>query len=106
MDVCKAIVLAEEDSGEKAPCAFPELVRWLDEKKVLGPHEHIDRKAGVIRDIWGAPLVLLTRNAQLAGVASKGPDGQWESGHGDDLLLWLDRFRHRESRDAPGTEPE
>lgn len=94
-DVCIRVVLAEINTESDAPAKLPDLVHWLD-KAGLCETVYMDCQRKTIIDIWGRDVVLLTQNGKLSGLGSKGEDGIWQGGYGDDITVMLDELRGRE----------
>jgi len=48
-----------------------------------------DRHTGLFLDAWQRPVVLVVRSESLVGLGSCGPNGRWENGLNDDIVLWF-----------------
>lgn len=91
-DITAAINNAHEFAGEPgyeqidapAPAENRRLAAWLATNDLtIDPNTARD---GVLVDPWGRPLELITRDGRLIQLGSRGPDGQWAVGAGDDVL--------------------
>jgi len=91
--VCKHICLAEHNTEEPPPLKLPELVDWLAKHAAEGPY--IDYKRKTIRDVWGNPVVVVSESGKLTGLGSAGPDGNWQNGAGDDIVVTLEEVKNR-----------
>ncbi len=56
--------------------------RWLES------HGIVDEE-GRVRDGWGRPVVIETRDDGAIVIGSSGPNGIWEHGGGDDIVIIL-----------------
>jgi hypothetical protein len=64
--------------------------------------------AGIPNDAWGNPIRLIVYGGKLVGLGSCGPNGVWEGGKGDDIVLIFDSpeilgWPRRST--APNTQP-
>jgi hypothetical protein len=87
-------------TGEAVPLKPEELGKWLVKKdmdnteevlKLIKSLKNIDDKSGSIVDAWGNPLIVVAYNGTFAGLGSKGKNGIWEQGFGDDIFCNLKR---------------
>lgn len=84
-----SLLSLEED--EEPPTKMGALVEWLRPAfKKGGDCDLLDEKAKVLRDVWGQELKLVLRDGRLSAIGSKGPNGRWEKGKGDDIVQELD----------------
>ena len=91
-NVCTLVDLVESESKEPAPVELPELVDWLS-KHGGGEESYIDYRQGTIRDAWGHSLVVIAESGKFVGLGSPGPDGRWENGKGDDIIVTLEEVK-------------
>lgn len=83
----------DREKGETVPTKMTELVEWLQEKyAILEGDDHVDWENKVIIDTWGRPVVLIVHDGILNYVGSRGPNGKWENGQGDDIVKEIDYY--------------
>jgi hypothetical protein len=90
--VCKLVYLAESETEEPPPVKLGPLVTWLA-KNASAEESYIDYKQGTIKDAWGRPITVIAEDGRFVGVGSSGPDGHWQSGEGDDIVVTLQDVR-------------
>ena len=99
--ICKMIPLAEAEAAEAKledaskttpPITLKELVQWLEQNTLLWRADRriIDIKKKTIRDAWGREIILIAYDGKLAALGSKGPDGKWDAGKKDDIVVYLE----------------
>ena len=82
-------------SGQYAPANEKEYSIWLmernDDVKRWAEWGTIpfDPEKKMFLDAWRRPVVLVTESGSLTGLGSSGPNGQWQNGEGDDILVVL-----------------
>ena len=87
---------AERYTRRAAPLSHPELLSWLSEDYFIKfctdepPFWYVDAKAKKILDAWNRPIILIAYDGRLAALGSRGPNGKWEGGHNDDIVVPLD----------------
>ena len=88
-----AIAVTQREYQDMPAVSMEGLVDWLHEK--WGKHLHdVDYDRKVIRDWWDSPIVLVVEEGKLKSLGSRGPNGQWEDGSGDDIVVtikWLEQ---------------
>ncbi len=85
-------IITSFDPSQRPPVTLAELVQWMNEQIDISSDEAlecVDVKKKTISDGWGRPIVLLSHCGCLCAVASKGPNGTWEGGTGDDIVVCL-----------------
>ena len=83
--VCKTIWVVESFTEEPPPVKLPELIDWMEK------HANFDDyQPKTIKDVWGNQIVVVSRAGKFVGVGSSGPDGIWQDGTGDDILVTLE----------------
>jgi len=102
--VCLLVWLAEEESSQEPPTTLSKLVIWIQEN-AANNEDRIDYDRQTIEDSWGRAIVLITDNGRLTSLGSAGPNGLWEGGGGDDVVLGLAEVR-RQSSAASGPAGE
>lgn len=86
--VHRIIDLETRLDGTEAPTTMEGLVRWLHPAiESRGICSLLDDSSGTLTDLWGRPLQLIVVDGRLAEVGSKGPNGEWEEGKGDDIVM-------------------
>jgi len=90
--VCKDVYVVESNTEEPPPVKLGPLVAWLA-KNGLAEASYIDYKQGTIKDAWGRPITVIAEEGRFVGVGSSGPDGHWQSGDGDDIVVTLEDVR-------------
>jgi hypothetical protein len=85
-ETCEDIRSLESDYGEPAPSDPAKLVQWM--KMHMGG-EPLYTKNGILLDPWDHPVVVLTSDGKVTGLGSAGPDGVWQGGTGDDIVVKL-----------------
>ena len=93
--VCVRVQTAEsfkEEHEEPPPVKLPELVEWLVKHYAFDDHaiRYIDYQQKTIKDAWGNQIVVVSRADKFVGVGSPGPDGNWQDGAGDDIIVTLE----------------
>ena len=97
--ICKLIILAEDDMDEPIPVTMSELIDWLA-KSGYADTEYdsadIDFQQKMIQDAWGNPLkVLSDESGRFIGFGSAGPNGLWQNGQGDDIIVTVDEVKNK-----------
>ena len=92
----KSIEVVKHVTGQKAPITMPELATWLGE--CASTDDFID--------YWGRPVVLVVHEGRLVALGSKGADGKWENGEGDDVYIDLNEMRKRWESRQPTSQPD
>jgi hypothetical protein len=62
------------------------LMRWAPDVTTEG-YVFYDDKQGVFLDPWNRPVVIIAREGTVSGLGSAGPNGVWEEGKNDDVVL-------------------
>lgn len=99
-DLRQLLILAEineASTGDHAPVRSSKFVQWLlegldvqDDRE--GAFRRIDAAGESIVDEWGSEVVVLAKEGRLWALGSAGPNGRWENGGGDDILVGRDWF--------------
>jgi hypothetical protein len=63
---------------------------------------HYDPAKGLFLDDWEHPIVLVVDSDALVGLGSCGPNGRWEQGGGDDIVV---RFEAHKVPTGPAGKP-
>ena len=84
-----AIRAAQEATGRAPPLTIGELLSFIQGYSGQVQEPMWDMNVGTISDGWGQPILIVTDGARVVGLASKGPNGRWDGGHGDDILVEL-----------------
>jgi hypothetical protein len=92
MDLCKAICVLEGESGKRIAPDAPSLIAAFEANGIL-EWLKIDRGAREIRDAWGSPIIILSAEGRIIALGSAGPDGSWERGGRDDILVLMPDVR-------------
>lgn len=91
---CINILIMEQETDQKPPVILSELVSWLIENGVDPEYDdYINAEERTILDSWGRSIVLISDDSRLTALGSKGPDGKWEGGKGDDIVVRLEEVR-------------
>ncbi len=90
--MCKLVCIGEAVYDEPPPTSLPRLVDWIA-TNVSNDLDYIDYDNKTIRDPWNNEVVLVAENETLIGIGSAGPNGRWENGQGDDILVKLQDVR-------------
>lgn len=89
---CSLVYLWQSETDEPPPVRLPELVEWL-ETHASAEESYIDYEAGTIEDIWGNEVVVISEGDEFLGLGSSGPNGNWEGGDGDDIVVMLEEVK-------------
>ena len=93
-DVCIYVRLAESTTQEQPPTKVPELIGWLEAAGHVSKDEaYINYHEKTITDAWGNKVVVVSQAGKFVGVGSPGPDGIWQEGTGDDILVTLESVK-------------
>lgn len=90
--VAKLIMVAESLSEKGPPQSLPELVEWIA-SNASGEESYIDYHNKSIRDPWDSEIVLVSQDETLVAIGSPGPNGRWQNGESDDIVLKLEDVR-------------
>ena len=83
---CKLVNLGGFETKEPAPILLPELVDWL-KRHASADEPYIDYRQKTIEDAWGNQVVIVSTDGRFVGIGSPGPDGIWQGGSGDDMIV-------------------
>ena len=91
-----AILIAEREMNEAIPITLHGLVDWLFKDIPPSVDTSVECEIRAMKDAWGNPLIVLSdESGKFIGLGSAGPDGFWQNGQGDDIIVTLDEVRIR-----------
>ena len=86
-DISVCILQIHTSTDETPPLNMRALVKWIDSAQPKFRDEELHQGGTpVLKDAWGRELVLVIEDNHLRRIASKGPNGIWDNGKGDDIL--------------------
>lgn len=91
--VCGVVESARKMDRPPPPTRLCDFVEWGRYHSLLNDKPYggiIDGESATILDAWGRPIVLIVKSDEVVGAGSKGPDGIWQDGHGDDVIRLVD----------------
>ena len=103
--------MALEQHHGPVPVLPVDLKRWLlkhndglGDIKRTGLETQGQKTPNEMTDYWDQALKTIAVNGRLAALGSKGRNGEWEDGEGDDIVVWRRTVKELAERHADETK--
>lgn len=92
----RLINLVKAETKQAPPTKLSKMVDWFVENEYC--ESFVDERNRTVRDPWGSAIIIIAPRGKVKSLASKGPNGRWEHGKGDDIIVSVREVRFSSRR--------